>query len=117
MLQIYSLFNLITIPGNTEYVIYTKDYYIDKAGVVYEKMPHGDVYEYGDLIVETPSFRYVFRRVYAAYDYCATLIRMITEQKDQNVITINMDEDFQHREFRAEKGLEVIPKGSVSNPS
>lgn len=111
MLQLFSLFYMISIPiRNTEFSVYTKDYYIDKNGLVYAEMPHGDVYEYGDLIIETPTAKYIFRRIYSAYQYCAEIIRKINEQKMQPIISINLDEAFNMREFHAEGGFEIIPK-------
>ena len=111
MIQLYSYFYFVSVPiQNTEFSIYTRDYYIDKEGVIFDEMPHGDVYEYGDLIIETPTAKYIFRRVYSAYQYCADIIRKINEQKMQPIISINLDEAFNMREFRAEGGFEITPK-------
>lgn len=106
MLHLFSYFNIVSIPiHSTEFAIYTRDYFIDKDGVVFDEITHGDVYEYGDLIIETPSVKYIFRRVYSAYQYCAEIIRKIHGQEMQLIISINLDEDFDMRAFRAEGGF------------
>lgn len=110
MLMISTMFELICIPEQTEYCIYTRDYYIDREGTVYEKMPHGDVYEYGDLIIETPQLRHIFRRVYAAYDWCAGIIRRLREAEPGEKICICLDELEEARDFCAEGGYEVCRK-------
>lgn len=111
MIHIFSYFNFISIPiHTTEVAIYTVDYYIDKEGNIFDNFPHGDVYEYGDLIIETPFKKYIYRRVYSAYQYCADIIRKINDQKMQPIISINLDEAFDMREFRAEGGFEIIHK-------
>lgn len=59
MVFIMSLFNMVYLPTNSEFTIYTEDYYIDDDGQRYDVMPHGNVYEYGDLVIETPQKRYI----------------------------------------------------------
>ncbi len=110
MIMISSLFQMISIPSDAEFTVYTKDYYIDEEGKIYQEFPHSKVYEYGDLIIETASTKYIFHRVYSAYDYCACMIRRILEQKENPVIYINLDELNEAREFRAEDGFEVCAK-------
>ena len=110
MVLIMSLFNMVYLPTNGEYTIYTEDYYIDDDGQRYDVMPHGNVYEYGDLIIETPQKRYIYRKIYSAYDYCATLIQKIKEHRSDPVILIDLDELNEVRGFQAEGGFEVQPK-------
>ncbi len=110
MVFIMSLFNMVYLPTNSEFTIYTEDYYIDDDGQRYDVMPHGNVYEYGDLIIETPQKRYIYRKIYSAYDYCATLIQKIKEHRSDPVILIDLDELNEVRGFQAEGGFEVQPK-------
>lgn len=107
MVFIMSLFNLVYLPTNSEFTIHTEDYYIDDDGQRYDAMPHGNVYEYGDLIIETPQKRYIYRKVYSAYDYCVTLIQKIKEHKGDPVILIDLDELNEVWGFQAEGGFEV----------
>ncbi len=114
MLQIISHFELISIPvENTELAIYKTDYYIDESGVRFDEWPHPKVHEYGDITLETISTKYIFRRVYAAYQFCSEIIESIQKQKDQPIITINLDEDLGFQGFQAEDGLEIIPKNCL----
>lgn len=91
MLYIKSLFHLVCIPDNCEYTIYTHNYELDKEGNLVEDLSRGDVYCYGDLFIETPNRKYVFNRLYAAYDYCAKIISSIEEQKNNPVIFVEME--------------------------
>ena len=108
MLQISTLFALIHIPTEAAFAIYTKDYFVDKAGNTYEKMPSTDVYEYGDLYIETPTTQYIFRRVYAAYDFCAKLLALLRNWNGEGSLSIHLEELNNFTEFRAEGGLEII---------
>jgi hypothetical protein len=110
MIQISTLFELIHIPTEAEFCIYTKDYYIDRAGNIFEKAPSTDVYEYGDLYIETVSTRYIFRRVYAAYDYCARILDLLRKWNGEGSISIQLETINDFTEFLAEGGFEIIHK-------
>ncbi len=56
MLIIKSLFFQIAVPKEEEYAIYTNDYYLDKDGnLVPKNTDRTDVYDYGDIIIQTVS--------------------------------------------------------------
>lgn len=112
MIQISTLFELIQIPTESEFSIYTKDYYVDQDGNTFDKAPSGEVYAYGDLYIETVSTQYVFRRVYAAYDYCATLLEMLREWNGEGSISIRLESLNKTTEFFAEGGFEKLQKRS-----
>lgn len=90
MLIIRSLFYQITIPSNESYAIFTNDYYIDTDGNVLTKANKTDVYEFGDIIIQTSSSRYVFKKVYSAYDYAVRIMDHIKEHQGENVIYVDM---------------------------
>ncbi len=72
-------------------------------------MPHGDCYSYGDVIIETPTTRYVFKQVYAAYEIVARILRSIHEQKNQSIIEIDLDKiSGDETGFTAEGRFEII---------
>lgn len=62
MLIIRSLLYQVTIPSNEEYAIYTNDYYLDRDGNVLTETDRTDVYEYGDIIIQTSRVKYILRR-------------------------------------------------------
>jgi len=97
MLMIYTMFELIRIPDQTQCCIYTRDY-------------PGEVCGYGDLIIDTPQVRYIFHRVNAAYDYCAKLNMAIWEAKEGEDVRIDLRELNEVRGFCAEGGFEVWRK-------
>lgn len=67
MLIIKSLFFQIAIPNSEAYAIYTSDYYLDKEGALVP-MDSGrtDVYEYGDIVIQTAATKYIIKKVYSA---------------------------------------------------
>lgn len=91
MIIIKSLFNVVCIPDQMEYAVYTKDYCLDEEGNICEDLENMDVYEYGDLIIETPQKRYMFQKTYAAYDYCARITEEIKKQRHNPVIYVEME--------------------------
>lgn len=98
MLIIRSLFYQITIPSNEEYAIYTNDYYLDQDGNVLTDTARTDVYEYGDIIIQTSRVKYIFKKVYSAYDYAVRIMEYIKEHREDGVIYINMEELNSHWE-------------------
>ena len=92
MLIIRSLFYQITIPDTMEYAIYTNDYYVDTEGNVLKETDRGDVYDYGDIIIQTGNAKYFFQRVYAAYDYAVKMMEYIKEHLKDEIIYLNMAE-------------------------
>lgn len=90
MLIIRSLFYQVTIPSTEAYAIFTNDYYIDKEGNVLTEANKTDVYEYGDIIIQTSNSRYIFKRVYSAYDYAVQIMDYIKEHQGENIIYIDM---------------------------
>lgn len=115
MIQISTLFELIHIPTEAEFCIYTKDYYIDRAGNIFEKAPSTDVYEYGDLYIDTSATQYVFRRVYSAYDYCAQILELLRKWNGVGSISIRLETLNEVTPFRAEGGFEIIQKHLPAN--
>ncbi len=91
MLIIKSLFFQIAIPNSEAYAIYTNDYYLDKEGaLVLMDSGRTDVYEYGDIVIQTAATKYIIKKVYSAYDYAAKMIDYIGEHRNDDVIYINM---------------------------
>lgn len=94
MIIIKSLFFQITIPSDEEYAIFSNDYYIDCEGNVFDKpaLDKLDVYEYGDIIIQTARVIYIIKRIYSAYDYVANIIHYIDEHINDSIIKIDMSE-------------------------
>lgn len=90
MLIIRSTFFQIVIPDNEPYAIYSIDYYVDKDGTILTETDRSDVYEYGDIIIQTPSTKYIMKKVYSAYDYAAQIIDYIEEHRNDDQIFIDM---------------------------
>ena len=65
MVFIMSLFNMVYLPTNSEFTIYTEDYYIDNDGQRYDVMPNGNDYEKGDLLIETTKKGNIYRQIYS----------------------------------------------------
>ena len=92
MLIIRSQFYQVTIPSTEGYAIFSNDYFIDPDGNVLTETNRTDVYEYGDIIIQTSHSRYIFKKVYAAYDYAVRIMDYIKEHQGENVIYIDMAE-------------------------
>lgn len=112
MLILATMFEMICIPLNTEYSIFTNDYYVDKEGHTYKEADRPNVYEYGDLIIETPTTRYTFFKVYAAYDYCAKILEIIKKRCLWSAIQIQLEELNPVMGFRHEGPFEIKRKES-----
>ena len=117
MLRIYSNLYLLSIPDKlTEVVIYATDHFKDENGQIFDTPPvHDKFYHYGNLLVETPFTRYIFKDVYSAYAYPAKINRMINEQKYQYLVSIDLDVLCADNNFCAEGGLEVVSKTHTIN--
>ena len=89
---IRSLFYQVAIPSTEAYAIFTNDYYVDKKGNVLTETDKTDVYEYGDIIIQTSHARYIFKKVYSAYDYAVRIMEYIKEHQGEKVIYINMSD-------------------------
>lgn len=92
MLIIRSLFYQVAIPSTEAYAIFTNDYYVDKEGNVMSETDKTDVYEYGDIIIQTSNARYIFKKVYSAYDYAVRIMEYIKDHQEENIIYVNMSE-------------------------
>ena len=92
MLIIRSLFYQVAIPSTEAYAIFTNDYYVDKEGKVMTETNKTDVYEYGDIIIQTSNARYIFKKVYSAYDYAVRIMEYIKDHQEENIIYVNMSE-------------------------
>jgi len=92
MLIIRSLFYQITIPDNEPYAIYSTDYYVEKDGTVVTETDRTDVYEYGDIIIQTPSTKYILKKVYSAYDYAVRIMDYIKEHRNDGLIFVDMSD-------------------------
>ena len=79
MLRIQSNDYLISIPDKlTEVTIYTTTHYKDENGQRLDIPPsHDRFYLCGDIFIETPFTRYVFRDVKSAYSYPAKINKII----------------------------------------
>lgn len=84
MLIIKTMFNLVCIPDNCPYTVYSEDYLLDKEGNRrdYSYPDYGKCYEYGDLCIETESVTYRFCKIYACFQWVAWLTDKIAEAYD-----------------------------------
>ena len=117
MLFIHSNAYYISIPNKIEEVaVHAKDHYKDENGAILEIPPSDDrLYHYGDLYIETPFSKYIFRGVDSAYSYPAKIYRLINEQKFQYLIDIDLDAICGDNRFRAKGGLEIVSKAQTIN--
>lgn len=117
MLRIQSNDYFISIPDKlTEVTIYATTHYKDENGQRLDMPPsHDRFYLYGDIFVETPFTRYIFRDVKSAYSYPAKINKIIGEQKYQYLITIDLDGLYGGNGFHAEGGFEIITKANTIN--
>ena len=115
MLWIYSNSYSLSIPDKlTEVAIYATDHFKDESGQIFDTPPaHERFYHYGNLFVETPFTRYIFRDVYSAYAFPAKINRIINEQKYQYLVSIDLDSLCSDHSFCAEGGLEIISKAQT----
>ena len=86
LLIIRSLFYQVSIPSTEGYAIFTNDYFVDDEGNVLTETDRTDVHEYGDIIIQTSHSRYIFKKVYSAYDYAVKIMDYIKEHQGENVI-------------------------------
>lgn len=107
MIVIHDSFFEIAIPNNTEYAIFSKDYFLDSEGNIIDETGRTDVYEYGDIIITTARTKYTIERVYAAYDYVAAIIRYIDKNIHEPVIIINMGKLNENWDYHHEGALIV----------
>ena len=81
MLILKTMFNLVCIPDNVPYMIYSDEYLLDKEGnrKEYSDPDIGKYYQYGDLCIQTESVTYKFSKIYACYQWVAWLNNKIIE--------------------------------------
>lgn len=91
MIIIRSLFYQITIPSNEEYAIYANYYYTDGEPVQTE-VEQAEDSEYGDIIIQTKSVKYILKEVYSAYKYAVSIMDFIKDHLKDNVIYIDLGE-------------------------
>ena len=117
MLRFQSTSYLISVPDKlTEVCIYATDHFKDENGQRFDAPPPHDRFSiYGDIYIETPFTRYIFRDVKSAYSYPAKINKIINEQKYMYLITIDLDEMYGGNGFHAEGGLEIIAKAQTIN--
>ena len=90
LLIIRSTFYQVTIPRSEAYAIYTNDYFLDTEGNVFSETENYDVYEYGDIIIQISSSRYIFKKVYAAHDYAVRIMEFIKDYQEDKAIYIDL---------------------------
>ena len=110
MLNIYSFDTFVSIPcRQTEFSIYTTHYYTDENGTVLpDNTDRLDIYEKGDLIIETPSVKYIWKKIYMPYQYCEDIFKSIAAQKESPIISVDLNEI--SGGYFDYKGFEVITK-------
>ena len=117
MLWIYSNSYSLSIPEKlTEVVIYATNHFKDESGQIFDTPPaHERFYHYGNLIIETPFSRYIFKDVYSAYAFPAKINRVINKERFQYFVSIDLDALCSDNHFCAEGGFEIISKAQTIN--
>ena len=91
LLIIRSLFYQVAIPSSEEYALFSNDYVCDAGGNVITDSNRSDVYQYGDLIIQTSHAKYIFKKVYCAYDYAVRIMECIKNKYRQGESVIYID--------------------------
>ena len=110
MLIIKNYFNLIAIPKTVECSIYSHDFELDKEGKIVNNPNKTDVYPFGDLIIETPFTKYIFRKVVFAAGYVAEILQYIENHHNDTHIYIDLDTMNPAAGFCMQGKFEVVNK-------
>lgn len=96
MITIRSLFFVINIDDNQEYVIYDKGYPADWMGNPLpkdsEEVKTGRYYNFGDIIIETNTKRYTIKKFRDSYQWVDWIIDYIYANKEKEKIFIDIFE-------------------------
>lgn len=93
---INSLFSMIHVPEGTEYSLRIETYFVDRDRKRVPDDDHSlDVYDSGDIILETERFIYRFVNVLDAYEVGATLIEHLAAGEER----VDLNEMMGCREF------------------
>ena len=85
-----SRFQTIALP-DSDWSIYISDYYSDEQGRIYTDFHLGELFHKGNLVIETPYFRYVFCDVDDCFHIVPQLLNQIEANRDQQTIFIDME--------------------------
>lgn len=109
-----SRFQTIALPDN-DWSIYISDYYSDEQGRIYQDFHLGGLFHKGNLIIETPSFRYVFWDVDDPFHIVPQLLDQIEARAGEKVACIDMEKLGNLMGFMATK-LEIHSKNCSGPP-
>ena len=109
-----SRFQTICLPDN-DWSIYISDYYADEQGRIYKSFGLGDLFQKGNLVIETPHFRYVFYDVDDPFHIVPLLLDKIEVHAPDKVICIDMEHLGDLMGFMATK-LEIHNKNCPGHP-
>ena len=70
---------------------YAADHYGNKLPEDDERISSGKYYEYGNIVIESPSMKVVFTKVYTSYDWCAHILNYIEEHISDNAIVLDLN--------------------------
>ena len=70
---------------------YWYDYYGDSYGNPVDD-DSGDIYEFGNIYIETANKKYIFQKVSCAYLWVSEIIDYIENHKNEDMIFINLNE-------------------------
>lgn len=91
--MVFAYHKITILSGNnTQYRrvrYFPNDYFVDAEGNILETS-RLDAYEYGDIIIQTSNSRYIFKKVYSAYEYAILIMDYIKEHQGEDVIYIDM---------------------------
>lgn len=100
----------VYLPQGTAFSIKTEDYEADVWGKKLERddVPLNEIYEFGDLIVQTVDQTFIFQRLYDCHACYEELMEMIEANSWQSELFADLDELSQGDPATVE--LEIIRK-------
>ena len=94
MIIIKSLFNAVVLDEGTDFAVYENDYPADKFGNPLAAddpaLESLQFYEFGDLIIETKTMKYIFEKIYESYQVSAELVERLSEKKPGENLVIDI---------------------------
>jgi len=105
----------VYLPEGTSFAMWTDNYEADVWGKKHEceDVPLNEIYDFGDLIIETVERTFIFRRIYACYSCYEELMEMIEKDSWQSELFADLDELSQGDPVTVD--LEIIYKREEEN--